>query len=140
MPNDFNSVKITLTTAKYILEQATNLITHLHGSFYDPSTGRLSDIVEESPSLFEQQDTRDVVFLHWLSTTSALLRLIAGILSYEINMGLPQIDEGGGLDDISSLGDLPRLARQWPPALYADDDDTHSSYTIDSDEYTLGKD
>lgn len=77
-------IRISKTTARYILETATRLVSHLHGSNYDPSTGRLSELIEETPSLFERQEPRDIVFIHWLSSASAILRLIAGIVSYEL--------------------------------------------------------
>jgi len=96
-------VRITLKVAQYLLETCVRLVSHLHGAEYDPTTGRLGE-VEENPSLFEQQNPRDLVLIHWFSSASAILRLISGILSYEIennaiNEVYDEFKDGPDLED-----------------------------------------
>lgn len=110
-------VKISLTTARYILVTTRNLVSWLHGSDYDPETGRMSETSNEIPSLYEAQDKTDIALHQWLGDASSILKMIAGIVSFElarINEAKSHLDtDFGSDDDIVTLHD----GRRMPPAI-----------------------
>lgn len=119
-------IKITLTTARYILETTTNLVTWLHGADYNPETGLMSDPTTVMPSIFEAQDQTDKALHTWLSKATQILKMIAGIVSFELQrLG----DEDSTTSDIET-GLEPE--RRIPPALF-DDVYNDMGYDADSD-------
>lgn len=124
--NSGKYIRITITTAKYILETTTNLVTWLHGADYNPETGLMADPASTIPSIFEAQDQTDKALHTWLSQATHILKMIAGIVSFELQrLG----DEDSTPTDIETgLNE----ERRTPPALF-DDIYNDIGYDADSD-------
>lgn len=120
-------IKITITTARYILETTRNLVTWLHGADYNPETGIMADPTSTVPSIFQAQDQTDRALHSWLSQATHILKMIAGIVSFELQrLG----DEEPSSTDSDTNGAL--TDRRIPPTLY-DDVYNDMGYEGDSD-------
>lgn len=110
-PGEDYNIRISLTVARYLLDTCRSLVTHLYGTDYNPATGQLSTSRLAIPSMYEQFDSTDLTFMHWVSTVSSILRLVAGILHYEIQLDPVANQEALALiDELNEVSDT--FARQ----------------------------
>lgn len=125
-------VKITLTSARYILDTTRDLISWLHGGQYDPERGIIipSEDGEPIPSLYQAQDQTDQALQDWLSRASMILKLVAGIVSFE----LARVGDNEDPSSIEILsGSTDPQPRIWSNSLFADPEE----YTFDSSEHNV---
>ena len=90
-------------------------MTWLHGAEYNPGTGIMSEPTNiETPSLFQAQDQTDQALHSWLSQATMILKMIAGVVSFELDR---LADE-----TINNSENIPpeHGQRILPPPLYAD--------------------
>lgn len=127
IPNlEDRTIKISLTFARYVLAQATLLVSHLYGQHYDAGQGRFLEHPEFPGTPLVDEIMRPgnefANLLHWCTSSGALLRTLAGILSWELSRS-EELGEDtiGGLSSITLQDDISEYTRQlnheeWPPA------------------------
>lgn len=144
-------IKITETTARYILETARNLLRRLHGEVYIPGGDYSIDAYNGEPTVFQEVGECETTY-DWLGAVSMLLKMLSGIVSRELDVIEDGNDENkppastgaqGGLSVLAAAAALleSRERNSLPPALYADDDELHSGEfsvnTDDVDDYDI---
>jgi hypothetical protein len=82
-----NNVKFSVTFAKWVVETAKSLVSHMYSSEYDPATGSFEETQGLlPPSMYERIPSEDVELRYWINTVLQFCKTVANVFKHELIM------------------------------------------------------